>query len=137
MSLEQTILKIRREYSGQEKYRLFLKHLDNIESELREERKKATKLIADNTTMKKEKGALVDELNQLRAELSEYKATQPDKKFVRMSCYKKLEGSKAEWEKLFWELHKELQQLKQQLNVTETKQDAGVSPVQDQAQQSI
>lgn len=112
MSLDSLILSIRREFSRDEKYRLFLKHLDDIENNLREERKRTTDLLRENTELNKENKRMKELLKTQTAELSEYKATQPDKKFIRMSCYKKLEGEKADWVRRFWELHNELQQLK-------------------------
>lgn len=120
MSLDNTILKIRREYSGNEKYRLFLKHLDNVESELKQERLRLTDRLKElegckqkNAELKKDNATLRYQVEQLTAELGEYKATEQDKKFVRMKAYKRLDQSKTMWETRFWELHRQFEELKQ------------------------
>lgn len=113
MSFEENILlSIRREFSKNEKYRLFLKHLDNVETKLREERKRHTELMQSNAALKKEFKAVKEQIKTLELELGEYKATEADKKFVRMKSYKKLDQTKTMWETRFWEIHRQLQELK-------------------------
>lgn len=113
MSFEDNILlSIRREFSKNEKYRLFLKHLDTVEESLRKERQAHTDLIKKNAELKKEHKALKQKLQDMQAELSEYKATEQSKKFVRMAAYKKLDSTKTMWETRFWEIHRELQEYK-------------------------
>ena len=116
---ENILLKIRRQFSGQEKYRLFLQQLDRLESENREWSKKYTDLLKKHTeTVQK-----LQDLKQLRpqlekviAELSEYKATDTDKKFVRKKALMLMENEKIAWEMRYWELHRELQKLKEANN---------------------
>lgn len=117
MSFEENIiLKIRREFSGNEKYRLFLKHLDDVEDQLRKERQKYTDLLKTHQETKEKLKELRKQFDPINAELSEYKATEVDKKFVRMAAYKRLDQTKTMWETRFWEIHKELQKFKEQVN---------------------
>lgn len=106
------LLRLRREFSGQEKYRLFLQQLTRIEEELMKHRKLYNELIRANADLKTKNKQLSKENEELAAELGEYKATEADKKYVRMKAYRKLDRAKTMWETRFWELHRELQKLK-------------------------
>jgi cellulose biosynthesis protein BcsQ len=120
MSFEENIiLKIRRQFSGNEKYRLFLKHLDDVESQLRQERKRHTELIAVHAQMKTEFKEMKKQFEAVRIELAEYKATDTDKKFVRKTAYNRLEMDKLMWETRFWEIHRELESLKKANPITQ------------------
>lgn len=114
MSFEENILlKIRREFSGNEKYRLFLKHLDMLESELKRERELNTQLMKDIPELKRVNNELKQANDVLKAELGEYTNTDPDnKKYVRVKAYNKLQKSHQMWETRFWEQNAELQKLK-------------------------
>lgn len=110
---ENILLKIRRQFSGKEKYRLFLQQLDRLETENREWGKKYTNLLKVHTeTLEKlkELKQLRPRLEQVEAELGEYKATDTDKKFVRKKAYTLMENEKIAWEMRYWELHRKLQQ---------------------------
>lgn len=107
------LLKLRREFSGQEKYRLFLQQLNRLESELKRERELNTQLIKDRQELKKLNNELKQANNVLKAEIGEYTATDTDKKYVRVKAYNKLQKSHQMWETRFWEQNAELQQLKQ------------------------
>lgn len=109
---KEILLSIKRQFTGQEKYRLFLKYLDDTETALRNERQKHTELMQSNAVLKKEFKALQEKIKKLEVELAEYTTGGDDKKFVRMSGYKKLDRAKTMWEQRFWEVHTELQQLK-------------------------
>ncbi len=110
------LLSIRREFSGQEKYKLFLQQLDRIETELRNNRKAYTDLLKVHVPMKQELKDLRKKFEDVQLELGEYKATDTDKKFIRKTAYRRLEMDKLMWETRFWELHRELQKLKEQVN---------------------
>lgn len=110
MSYDETILlKIRREFSGNEKYRLFLKHLDNVELELKKERERATTLIKENSGLKAK-------LVEAEAVLDEYTTKGVGKTCVRMKTFNKLQRTKEMYEKRFWEVWNELQELKKLTN---------------------
>lgn len=130
---ENILLKIRREFSGKEKYRLFLQQLDRLESENRAWSKKYTDLLKVHTTTKQTLSELHPRLETAEAELSEYKATESSKKFVRMAAWKKMEQLKIMWETRFWELHRELQELKksqkEQIYIDLPKQEISVNTV--------
>jgi hypothetical protein len=120
MSFDDNILlKIRREFSGKEKYRLFLQQLDRLETELKRERELNTDLLKKNLELKEQK-KLIHELqvenNRLKAELGEYTATEMGKKFVRIKAYEKLQKSHQMWETRFWELHKKLNEIESSHN---------------------
>jgi predicted nucleic acid-binding Zn-ribbon protein len=120
MSFDDNILlKLRREFSGNEKYRLFLQQLDRLENELREENKLILKLRQENQELaeknneyKRLNGELRKQNEQMTCELKEWNATEAGKKFVSIKAYNKLQGSAAEWIQRYWELHGELQKLK-------------------------
>lgn len=105
MSFDDNILlKLRREFSGQEKYRLFLQQLDRLETQLKNERKLNTELMKQLGTVK-----------ELQDQLDEYNLKNIGKTCVKMKTYEKLLRQKKEWEDRFWELHKQLEELKQSI----------------------
>lgn len=117
---DDTLLRLRRQFSGQEKYKLFLQQLNRLEAELKLERELNTKLMKENLEFKDQCQEIKrrnNELNQtngrLKTEIGEYAATEMGKKFVTIKAYNKLQKSHQEWERRFWELHIELQKLKQ------------------------
>lgn len=98
MSFDDTILlKLRREFSGQEKYRLFLHQLNRLEDELKQERKLNTELMKQLGTVK-----------ELQAQLDEYNAQKIGKTCVKMKTYEKCLTQKKEWEDRYWELHRSI-----------------------------
>lgn len=109
---KEILLSLKRQFTGQEKYRLFLKYLDDTETALRNERQKHTELMQNNAALKKEFKALQEKVKKLELTIAEYTTGGEEKKFVRMSTYRKLDRSKSMFEQRFWEVHKELQQLK-------------------------
>lgn len=122
MSFDDSILlHLRREFSGNEKYRLFLQQIDRLETALRAEnklvlklRKEIQELQESNKKYKKVNGDLRQENDKFRIDLGEYTATETSKKYVNMKAYNNLATQKAMWETRFWELHRELQTLKNQ-----------------------
>lgn len=94
MSFEDNILlKLRRQFSGQEKYRLFLQQLDRLETELAAERKLNTELMKANQTVK-----------ELQEQLSEYTETRP-KTCVTLKKHEKLRKEKDKYLALYIELY--------------------------------
>jgi len=108
MSLDNTLLAIRREFSKDEKYKIFLRHLDNIEIELQKERKQNTELLKQNQSLK----SLVEELE---CELSEYSNNNAKKNFVRLKTHERLQKDRTAWKERFWEQNTELNELKNTL----------------------
>lgn len=115
MSLENTLLAIKREYSKDEKFKLFLKHLDNVENELRIERKKNTNFLKKTKELEALIESLQEEIKFLQETLDEYKGTGDQKKFVNMKAHNKIIKKKEEFEKLFWDLYHEHKKLKEEL----------------------
>ena len=124
MSFEDNILlKLRRQFSGKEKYRLFLQQLDRLQTELRVENKRVLELLKENLDLKDankllkmRNGQLQQENEKIAAELREWNATEAGKKFVSMKAYNKLQGATAEWMQRYWDLYKQLQELQKQPN---------------------
>lgn len=120
MSFDDNILlKLRREFSGNEKYRLFLQQLDRLETELRAEsslvlklRKESEELSLKNKELRVKNHDLEVSNGRLKTELGEYTATQVTKQFVSVKAYNKLQKSHNEWEARYWSIHKELQSLR-------------------------
>ena len=97
------LLKLRHEFTGQEKYRLFLHQLNRLEDELKKERKLNTELMKQLTTVK-----------DLQAQLDEYNSQQIGKTCVRMKTHEKAVRQKKEWEDRYWELHAKLKEIESQ-----------------------
>lgn len=91
------LLRLRREFSGQEKYRLFLHQLNRLEDELKQERKLNTELMKQIATVK-----------DLQLRLDEYDAQKIGKTCVKMKTYEKCLHQKKEWEDRYWELHRSI-----------------------------
>jgi hypothetical protein len=103
MSFDDNILlKLRREFSGQEKYRLFLQQLDRLETELKQERLLNTEL------MKK-----MPEVKDLQAQIDEFTGKGIGKTCVRMKTHEKAIKEKKKWEALYIETYHKLQQYEQ------------------------
>lgn len=104
MSFDDNILlKLRRQYSGKEKYRLFLQQLNRLEQELMDERKKNIELLKQQQAA--ENTITVEQLAELEAYRN--KATNKNK-FVSMKAFNRAVERSAMWEKRFWELHAQL-----------------------------
>lgn len=111
MSLDETLLAIKREYSKDEKFKLFLQHLDKVELILSQERTKVLKLL-------REKQELEKQIESLTEEVGEYKGGDP-KKYITVKAFVKQQKKTNLWEKSFWELHKKYESLKQTFDKTE------------------
>lgn len=104
MSLDQTILKIKRKFTKEEEYKLLLKQLMIAEESLERERKCVFQLK--------------EEIKQLKNRLSAVKT--PPSKFVTKKSFNKLQREKVEWEQRFWEIHGELEKLKKDVTPGES-----------------
>lgn len=103
MSFEESILlSLKREFSGSEKYRFFLRQLDAVEIELAQERKKNLELL--RATSK-----LIDEIEQLKSKIGEYIGSNGKEKFVPMKDYKKQCKKVKKWMDLYTNLCEKLQ----------------------------
>jgi hypothetical protein len=104
MSFEDNILlKLRRQFSGQEKYRLFLQQLDRLEIELKRERELNTELMKKIATVE-----------DLQAEVDEYTGKGIGKTCVKMKTHNKAINEKKKWEALYIETYHKLQELQKQ-----------------------
>lgn len=108
MSLEQTLLAIKREYSKDEKFKLFVRHLDNVENELRLERQKATDLMKINVKQQE----LID---KLKDELDLFKVVKGTPGFVKAKKHEEMVQKKVEFEKLYFALYWEHKELKEKI----------------------
>lgn len=97
------LLKLRREFSGQEKYRLFLQQLNRLEEELKQERKLNTELMKQLAIVK-----------DLQAEIDEYTGKGIGKTCVKMKTHEKAIKEKKKWEALYIETYHKLQELQKQ-----------------------
>lgn len=106
MSLESTILAIRREYSHDEKFKLWLQHVNKVEDELRIERRKNTELIKRVAELENnpETQRLRAEIKKITAELEDAEQSLAGKGWVRKKTHDRLMKKKVQYEKLYWEL---------------------------------
>jgi hypothetical protein len=79
MNENEVLLKLRRSFSGKEKYRLLLKHLDSLELQLAAERKL-------NTELMKKQQELKDLLNQRSVALKEAGKQSEKLKALQAGC---------------------------------------------------
>src|SRR6185369_6092719 len=116
------LLNIKREYSGNEKYRLFLQHLDKVEIALAQERKRNLKLLKKNKNLEKENEELKQKLKEKETiEVKEYfeheiKLDKPEK-YVSAKEYTKIVKKCETWEGLHRELNIRYNQLLNQKTV--------------------
>lgn len=119
MSFEETIiLSLRREYQKDEKFRFLLKHLDNVENELRDERKKHTEVIKKCVELQAEVEPLKEKIKELEKMIETYQKD-PDNfpiRFIKVKTYEKMRKKKEQVEKRMYELVWELKELKEKLN---------------------
>lgn len=128
---DRILLQIRREFSKNEKYRLFLCHLDHLERDLALERKKNTNLLKEREPLRDELLDLKTHIKdlqfkviELEGELFTYTSKDLLPNFVKAKTHSKLLQTKGALERSFWEKHaecetlkRELEKLKQQYNV--------------------
>lgn len=103
MSFEENILlNIKREYSGNEKYKFFLQQLNIVETELRNEQKKNLELLRQTSK-------LIDEIEQLKSKLGEFTGKNGKEKYVSAKAHNKLMKQRKKWMDLYLELFNKTQ----------------------------
>lgn len=112
---ENILLSIKREYSGDEKFRYLLRHLDNVENEVRNKDKKITELLKAKLERDVIFEKLQKQIEDLKFTLSEYTAEKGDPKFVSIKSHDKLIKKAKDWENKFFERHWEIKDLKEKL----------------------
>ena len=117
------LLQIRREFSKNEKYRLFLRHLDNTEAALAVERKKYTELLKAGPAGQQEIVLLRAQVAELQEQLGCYKGSEGQKKhqYVPLKTHNKAIKKSKEFQDMYWELHHKYQELEAQYKELETK----------------
>jgi uncharacterized protein YhaN len=140
MSLEETLLSIRREFSKNEKYRLFLQHLDQVEISLAQERNKNLDLLKEKEKLKNEilvltkdkvkineeedilKRQIENLKKQIKALNTKIQALEHDDegnaKYVKKDLFEKQVAQTRIYHDLYWKLKKEQDQLLNQKNNT-------------------
>lgn len=111
---ENTLLKLRREFSGKEKYRLFLQQLDRLENELREERKQHTELIKSYTLSSSQIQELQKQIVLLQEQLDEYDRDNVGKTCVSMKTHNRILKRSKKWEDLYIQVYHKLKNLQKQ-----------------------
>lgn len=124
MSLQETILSIKREFTGVEKYRLFLLHLDNVENELRELQKLynvALKTLNENSKLLRELNRTIEtrngEIALLKESLDEYQSHPENNpiRFVKIKTHNRMIEKSRLFESRFWDVCRENKELKEKL----------------------
>lgn len=101
MALNETLLKIKREFSREEKYRMLIAHYNQVEDSLAAEIKKGNELLKKTKELEKR-------IKELEAENRDFRAGG-----VSLKAHTKLATKKAEWENRFWDQNRELKELKE------------------------
>lgn len=101
MALDETLLKIKREFSRDEKYRLLISHYNQVDDSLAAEIKRGNELLKKVKELEKK-------VKDLEQENKDFKSGS-----VTIKAHNKMAAKKAEWEKRFWDLNTELRELKE------------------------
>lgn len=123
MAFDETLLAIKRAFSKDEKYKLFLQYVNNLEDEIAREIKRSKELLLKTKTQTLRVQELEHENAKLKNELNEYSTTDM-KKYIKRTKHEKMLFTKAMWEKRFWEVNAELNKLKNETAAAATGKDA-------------
>lgn len=133
MEDQEILLRIRREFSKNEKYRYLLKYLDDVELDRARERKLNTDLIKENFDLVREKNELSQKLSELQKQYKKLETKQSRGEFISPERHAQVCKERSEFEKKYHNQVRENIELQHQIEKLKTLIE-GIKKAADETQ---